>query len=136
MKPVLPLVALALASPAALSGPTQTDRYFALRTVGAEANTPEFVVRVSETARAQAFSRAQKEGRPMRLASRVVQQPAAWNAAWPFYTERHALIPLDRLVARCPSRAPTALAARIRNRARLQGSAWCPAVVVVREIRR
>lgn len=135
MKPVLSLVALALASPAAVAGPMQADRYFALRPVGAAADTPEFVVRISETARAQAFSHAQKDGRPMRLASRVVQRPAAWNAAWPFYTERHALIPLDRLVARCPSRAPAAQAALIRNHARLQGSAWCPAVVVVREIR-
>jgi hypothetical protein len=136
MKPVLPLIALALASPAAVADPMQADRYFALRTVGAAADTPEFVVRISETARARAFSRAQKDGRPMRLASRIVQRPAAWNAAWPFYTERHALIPLDRLVSRCPSHTPATQAARVQGHARLQGSAWCPAVVVVREIRR
>jgi hypothetical protein len=125
------LLALPLA---ALADPMQVDRFFAVRALEAP-DQPEVIVRISETARAKAFAKALHAGQPVRLTSRIVQRPSAWSPAWPFYTERHRLLPIDTLVARCSTHAPGELARRVAMGARIHGNAWCPAVKVVREIR-
>jgi hypothetical protein len=134
MKPLVTLAMLTLAAPAAAAPGMQADRYFAVRPVHAEAGAPEFVVRISEQARAHAFARALHAGRTMRLTSRIVQRPAGWNPARPFYSERHGIIPVDTLVARCSAVPAEVQARRLHAGAKLHGSAWCPAVRVVREI--
>ncbi|QWT19667.1 hypothetical protein KPL74_18195 [Bacillus sp. NP157] len=126
---------LSLGAGASAASGVQADRYFAVRAFHG-GNPTEFVVRVTEATRAQAFDRALAEGRPVRLAARVVRQPAAWNPAWPFHTERHRLVSTDTLVARCPSHAPGTVAKLVSAGAQLQGSAWCPVVTIVREVRR
>ncbi|UPG94386.1 hypothetical protein [Luteibacter aegosomatissinici] len=129
------LTALALAAPASsMASNMQADRYFAVQTVGDAPGSGEFVVRISETARAKAFAKAMQHGQPLRLTSRVVQRPAAWNTAWPFYTERHRLISTQALVSRCSSHGPGQVTLLIAGGANVHGSAWCPAVRVVREI--
>jgi hypothetical protein len=135
------LAALALALPtagacaAARADSMQADHFFAVRMIQAPGQ-PTFVIRISEATRASAFIQALKAGKPVRLTSRVVQRPSVWNPGWPFYTERHGLLPTDTLVAGCSSRGPNQLAGHIDRGARIHGTAWCPAVVVVREIRR
>ncbi|UPG90058.1 hypothetical protein L2Y96_22210 [Luteibacter aegosomaticola] len=131
----IPVLAFALAAANARAEAVQTDRFFAIQSVEAPAQ-PEVIVRISENARAKAFVKALHTGKPLRLTSRLVQRPSPWSPHWPFYTERHRLLPIDTLVARCSSHTPNELASRIAAGARVHGSAWCPAVRVVREIRR
>jgi hypothetical protein len=131
----MPLLALALPVASTRADGLQADRFFAVRSVEAPAQ-PELIVRISEAARARAFVKALHAGKPLRLTSRIVQRPSPWNLHWPFYTERHRLLPIDTLIARCSSSTPNELAVRIAAGAQLRGSAWCPAVRVVREIRR
>lgn len=97
MSPLRSLFALALAIPSATTAAeVQTDHYFAVQTVDPDHASGEFIVRISETARAKAFAQAARHGQPLRMTSRIVQRPAAWNAAWPFYTERTGLFPPKR----------------------------------------
>lgn len=129
------LAALVLTLPSAAGADTlQTDRYFALQPVGSP-GSGEFVVRISESARAQAFVDAIRDGEPRRMTSRIVPRHSAWNLAWPFYTERHRLLPVSTLIARCPSHGPSEISQLLRKGAQIAGSAWCPAVTIVREIK-
>jgi hypothetical protein len=132
---LFPVFVLALPVAGARAEAVQVDRFFAIQSVEAPAQ-PEVIVRISENARAKAFVKALHAGKPLRLTSRLVQRPSPWSPHWPFYTERHRLLPIDTLVARCSSHTPNKLAFRIAAGARVHGSAWCPAVRVVREIRR
>ena len=129
------IVALSLAIPSAtMAAEVQTDHYFAVQTVDPAHPSGEFIVRISETARARAFAQAARHGQPLRMTSRIVQRPAAWNATWPFYTERHRLMSTDTLVSRCSSHGPAQVAQVMARGSKVHGSAWCPAVRVVREI--
>jgi hypothetical protein len=135
MSPLRSLFALALAIPSATTAAeVQTDHYFAVQTMDPDHASGEFIVRISETARAKAFAQAARHGQPLRMTSRIVQRPAAWNAAWPFYTERHRLISTETLVSRCSSHGPVQVAQVMARGSKVHGSAWCPAVRVVREI--
>ncbi|KJV35170.1 hypothetical protein [Luteibacter yeojuensis] len=134
MKSLVILAMLALATPAAATPGVQADRFFAVRPAQAGPGEAEFVVRISEQARADVFTLALRAGRPVRLTGRIVQRPAGWNLAWPFYTERHGILPADALVARCSTVPPGVQAQRVLAGAKLHGSAWCPVVRVVREV--
>lgn len=136
MQRVITTLALLLAATTAPARATsQADRYFELQSLSENGQPARFVVRISEEARARPFAKALRDGQARRLTSRIVQRPADWNRPWPFYSERHRLLDVDTLVTRCPTHSAAEQAEMIGEGAQMQGSAWCPVVRVVREIR-